>query len=152
MQAKRGFTLIELLVVAAIIAVFSAVAIILLSQARSGGNDSAIKANLHTIIVESEIFFAENGNKYNTDGMSGVTSVPYACPVAGNTMFSQEPNVRSAIAAASNAGASQARCYMPNNGLAYAVQVPLQSGGYWCISSAESGSYSETALTSATCP
>jgi prepilin-type N-terminal cleavage/methylation domain-containing protein len=135
---SKGFTLIELLVVIAIIGVLSAVVLASLSTARSKGNDAAIRSDLSSIQTQAEIFYGNSGNKYNTDGTTGVTATPWACPTSGNTMFGSDSTIKNAIAAAdSTNGAGTLICTMKADGSAYAINAALTApnAGYFCVDS-----------------
>ncbi len=62
LSAARGFTLIELLMVIAIIGILSGITLALLSTSSSKGADTAVKANLRTVVKQSYTFF-ETYNK-----------------------------------------------------------------------------------------
>lgn len=156
-SGHRGFTLIELLVVIAIIGILSAVVLASLNTARNKGADAAIKSNLQTIQTQAELFYDNNGNKYNTDGSTA--QALGACPASGNTMFNSESTIKNAIASAFNAvGATIATttCYMNAAGTEYFIQVPLKTLSsantvqYYCVDSTGQATTTTTKLTSGT--
>ena len=133
LRHKRGFTLIELLVVIAIIGILSAVVLASLSTARSKGGDAAIQSDMSTIQTQAEIFSGNNGNRYNTDGLTHVDGV--ACAAQANTLFA-DPNISAAITAAKNAGGGNTvYCYLNAVGSQFAVEAPLKTSStiYQCI-------------------
>lgn len=134
-QPQKGFTIIELLVVFAIIGIISAVVLALLSKPRSSGADAAIKGDLRTIQTQSQLFYGDNNNRYNTDGTTGVNPAT-ACTTAGAaTMFMADQQIKSAIAHINTVSASSATCYMTANGSSYLVWIALKTSGYWCVDS-----------------
>lgn len=88
---KRGFTLIELLVVIAIIGILSSIVLASLNSARSKGNDASIKANLATIVTQSQLFYETSGNSY-----ASTTATSGYCSWAAS-MFVVDANVAAAL-------------------------------------------------------
>ncbi len=64
MKSSKGFTLIELLVVIAIIGILSSVVLASLSNARSQGQDAAIKGTMAQFGAQAELYYATNNNSY----------------------------------------------------------------------------------------
>lgn len=141
-HVRRGFTLIELLVVIAIIGILSSVVLASLNTARGKGNDAAVKSNLATIAVQSELYYDSNSNSY---GGAGAAS----CTVGLGT----DSTVTQALAAADNAnGTGSNTCYIGAS--AYAVQSSRpasQASTYWCIDNTGKKCGINTAITGTTC-
>lgn len=133
----KGFTLIELMVVIAIIGIFSAIVLALLTTPRNRGGDANVKANLKTILTQSALFFDNNAYKYNTDGLTGVTAANTDCTTAGaTTMFISDSSIKNAILSANRASGATATCYMSSSGSAFVVWSPMKTSGlYWCVDS-----------------
>ena len=74
----KGFTLIELLVVIAIIGILSAIAIPAYIGVQTRAARSEAKANLQSLRLLEEQFFAENGNY--TANLADVTAIKTALP------------------------------------------------------------------------
>ena len=134
---QKGFTLIELLVVIAIIGILSAVVLASLNTARNKGSDAAVQANMKTVLTQSTIFYDNNANKYNTDGVTAVAANNTACPTSGNTMFAANTTIKNAIAQAALAGGGTVTCYMDSTGQNFVVWAPLKNvaNTYWCVDS-----------------
>ncbi len=127
----RGFTLIELLVVIAIIGILSAVVLSSLNAARSKGGDAAVKANMDTIRTQSLIYYNDHEAYGSNAGNIGVCTDP-------TTMFADDPNIKSAIAAIMNSS-DTVYCRMTATGSQWAVYAKLASpsagNGGWCVDS-----------------
>ena len=158
--SHKGFTLIELLVVIAIIGILSSVVLASLSTARSRGSDAAVKRALTEARTQAELFYAANGNRYSAPPLSPAETTTNVCNPAALVS-----GVRGAYAqfksAADAAGVSAANIYTAYNsagaagratchacppgitaglcgGLnsnAWAAEVPLKTGGFWCVDS-----------------
>ena len=126
---RRGFTLIELLVVIAIIGVLSAVIIASLSQARARGSDAAVEANLATIRVEAEIYYAQHHN-YGPQ-------IPSSVCTNSNSMFQTDTTILNAMSAADSANGSAGQVKCAEQGTSYVIGADLvsASGNYWCVDS-----------------
>ena len=124
-KSQRGFTLIELLVVIAIIGILASVVVASLNSARNKGNDAAIKANLANIRSQAELYYDGNNNQYASGAVS-------ACDAASSVFT--DPTVANAIAAANTASNGSATCNS-SDGSDWAISVPLQEGGSWCVDS-----------------
>lgn len=142
----RAFTLIELLVVLAIIGVLSTVVLALLTRPRGQSADAAIKANLHSIIQQSVIYYdgAVGNQSYGT--VTTVLGTNAACSAAGSLFL--DTVITNALNGAdknSKLGVGSITCSVGKNGVAagtantkaqdWAVYVPLTyptSGTGWC--------------------
>ncbi len=130
--------MIELLVVIAIIGILSSVVLASLNTARSKSADTAIKANLATLRVQSEFYYDSNGNSYgtmasSTIGLTGLCGTP-----AG--LFT-DVTIQNALKAAMNQkGNGNAYCGANNatgigSGGGWSVSVPLKTNPSisWCV-------------------
>lgn len=74
----RGFTLIELLVVIAIVAIFAAIVLFAVNQARIKGIDAGRKSEAQELVKAFELYYADNGrypfNYQDVDPQSGTWS------------------------------------------------------------------------------
>lgn len=138
-RRRDGFTLIELLVVIAIIAILATVVIAALNNAKSKGEDSAIKTNLSTVRNQSELFASDNNNSYLPIG-SVTPFGPSPCPTyssSGTNMFSKDPIIAAAIAEATLRG-NVSYCYNSTNAWAVAVGLKTNLSTSWCIDNTNS--------------
>jgi prepilin-type N-terminal cleavage/methylation domain-containing protein len=78
MDKGKGFTLIELLIVIAIIGILSAIAIPAYIGVQSRAARSEAKANLQSLRLLEEQFFAENGNY--TANLVDITAIKSVLP------------------------------------------------------------------------
>ncbi|MDB5195459.1 MAG: hypothetical protein JWO84_643 [Parcubacteria group bacterium] len=163
---RRGFTLIELLVVIAIIGILAAVVIASLAAARTRGNDAAVKENLVNSRAQGELFYLSNGNSYtngtaasnvcdpaglvlNTNGIPAararlLAGVPVPLPVAGtvkgvNTFVSAAASVVGIPSVTQGAIGTASNAVCNSSATAWAAQVPLQGGGFYCVDSTGQG-------------
>jgi prepilin-type N-terminal cleavage/methylation domain-containing protein len=60
-SSRRGFTLIELLVVMVIIGILAALAIPKFADSKQKAYTTAMKSDLHSLVVAEEAFFADSG-------------------------------------------------------------------------------------------
>ncbi|MCI0597785.1 type II secretion system GspH family protein [Candidatus Parcubacteria bacterium] len=150
-DSARGFTLIELLVVIAIIGILSSVVLASLNTARSKGTDAKIQSELRSVAVNAEIYYDNNGNRYQT-GSTAVTSC-----TAANTLFtSTNPNVVQIIGDLTSASpAYDPVCGVDATGSAYAISHRLTSPAtalYFCVDSTGKATTTATAPTGTACP
>ena len=127
---RKGFTLIELLIVIAIIGVLAAVVSAALNNARSRGNDAAIKSNLSSVRTQAELFYAVNGD-YGPD--FAVAS----CPATGSTMFALDNTIQNALDGASMFATPQ--CAADDGSAAvgdatsWAISAGISGDVFWCV-------------------
>lgn len=144
-KLHRGFTLIELLVVVVIIGVLATIVVASLNSASKKGKDAGIKSNLVDARAQGEIFY--NTNTVNplsyidvctngvVGGAQGIGAAVYAATqAAGLANFTND--------AASSI--SQAVCNDDPSGAAWASEVPLRQGGFWCVDSTNASKYKAT--------
>lgn len=128
--ADRGFTLIELLVVVAIIGLLSSIVLASLNAARVNGADAATKSGLANARSQADLFYSVySTGSYATVCMdttvAGVKSihsmVQAAAVAAGLGSFTRDAD-GDLVDAVCNDTTS-----------AWAAQVKLRSGGYFCV-------------------
>lgn len=140
---RSGFTLIELLVVIAIIGILSSIVLSSLNTARNKGADAAVKSSLNSMRAQAELFYDANGNSYHT---------PLSICTAGVSINGVKGIYEGVLSAAQNAGYStvnnvfatsgtltSATChagmYGSPSATSWAAEVPLRSGGVYCVDS-----------------
>lgn len=141
MKKQKGFTLIELLVVIAIIGILSSVVLASLNTARNKGSDAAIKADLNNIRAQAELVY-DSTSSYagvctNTNVVQGIAA---AATSSGTTWTSTANNL--------------AGLYCGSATSTWIAEMPLKSGGYWCVDNTGQAKYEGTgSATSVTqCP
>ena len=146
----NGFTLVKILIFVALGIAVIVIILGALATARVKGNDAAVKGNMNTIAIQAKTYVREH-ETYATQAIDDVVG-PTVCTLSG-TMFAEDDTVRSALALAVYASGGAALCALGNEDTAYAIQVPLRMGGYWCVDSYGAASYADTLLLStAACP
>ncbi len=129
----KGFTLIELLVVIAIIGILSAVVLASLSTARSKGKDATVQEQMSGMRTAAEIFYGNNGNKYDT----GAVVATCDTTTAGQAFSDTTSNMKALVAATTN-NATATDCGITvstASNQAWSVAATLSSGGYFCVDS-----------------
>lgn len=129
-SSKRtsGFTLIELLVVIAIIGILSSVVLASLNSARNKGADAAVKSNLSGIRSQAEMVYdSASPNSYaslctDTNVVNAINSAKNAAGVTTATN----------VTYTTTGAAGTATCHV-NGSTGWAVEVPLKSGGFFCV-------------------
>jgi type II secretory pathway pseudopilin PulG len=135
--------LVLIIIVGSLISFFS----IALSDAGEKSNEASIKSNLTNIRSQGEIFY--NVNTINPNSFIGVCT---------NGVFGGTQGLGSAILAAakfsllssyninpvSGGTTSSATCNESAN--AWAVEVPLKSGGMWCVDSTAKSKKTNTSI------
>ena len=137
--SNRGFTLIELLVVIAIIGILSSVVLASLNTARSRSNDTAIKANLSTLKVQSEFYYDINGN-YGSAATGTINVTTGAC--SNNSGLFLDPKIQDVLRSAMSHTGDSSKAYCGannatgvNTGGGWMVSIPFKSNPLtsWCI-------------------
>jgi len=142
---KAGFTLIELLVVVAIIGVLATLVTAALNDARKKGGDAGIKSNLVNARAQAEIFY--NTNTASPDTYTNICAVG---PVVGgvntiNALVLAAAKAKGISSVSINlSGSSITVAVCNNNAIAWAAEVPLAQGGFWCVDSLNTAKYFAT--------
>ncbi len=132
---QKGFTLIELLVVIAIIGILSSVVLASLTTARTKGKDAAVQSQLSSIRAQAELFYASNGNSYNSTGSAVSTcSGNMFATTSGALALNSTGRLIDSIYAQGVIPA----CAINAGGSAWAVSAPMVSSSsvHYCADSA----------------
>lgn len=139
---KKGFTLIELMTVISIIAIFAAITVLVVSNTKDKGSNSAIKASVDTIRKQAEIFYNNNSLSYGAGSMA--TGTNCVTSPGANTIFNGSVSSDTSVIAKTitdvntKAGGSSAAplvaCAQGNNAWAFAVVLKQNLGAY-CVDS-----------------
>ena len=123
LKLVRGFTLLEILVVIAIIGILSAVVIGLLNSAKAKGANSAIKADLHGLISQSNLIY-DNANPNSYAEVCNDKKVVNA--------------IKDALNAGKDTGTVATRCNSIDTEWAAdaLLRAPEGTNVYWCVDSA----------------
>lgn len=129
-RSLRGFTLIELLVVIAIIGILSSVVLASLNTARNKGADASIKSNLAGARAEAELFYDTGSTYEGVCALTGTNTIGDSVNAADMAF----DGVVAAYADGTATIASSGQCH--DSAAAWAAQVPLKTGSYFCVDSA----------------
>lgn len=161
LKSKRGFTLIELLVVIAIIGLLATVIFASLGLARDRASDAAVKSAINEARKQAEVFFSANGDRYSASVNDTVTNVcnasasatgttgiyqmlKNAADSAGISVTNIQTCAQGNIQSSCAGGPGKITCHAcPSTATggcaanldAWAAEVPLKSGGFWCVDS-----------------
>ena len=113
-KSKKGFTLIELLVVVAIIGILSSIVLVSLNSARNKGRDASGKGSMSSMRASAELIF-DSTNSYAT-----------VCTAGSQAKILHD-------AAQVQVGQTGAPCNA--NAAAWAAEITLRSGGFYCVDS-----------------
>ncbi len=173
-RTERGFTLIELLVVIAIIGILAAIVLASLALTRSKGSDAVVKEDLVNARSQGELFYTTNGNSYNAG-----TAATDICDPAGLVINTHGPlpallrlmaiagpppgttrgvnsfilNAASVVGIGSvtkNAIGTAGNAVCNSSATAWAAQVPLKQGGFYCVDSTSAGVITAVSLITST--
>jgi len=118
---KNGFTLIELLVVIAIIGILSAIVLASLNTARQRSRVAALKAEIHEIKNQAEIFYTAHQSYIDPNG---------------NTVCDAMTEFRDKVfELMGNQPYPFGMCLVTASGNTYAAEVALGDNEYWCSDS-----------------
>lgn len=149
MNKNKGFSLLELLVIVAIIGLIATVVFSALGSARTKSNDAAIKSALTQVANQADIYFASVGSYINVCSTASNNSDPKGVNGmilrASKSLQAVEVNVNG------NGGAVEVRCNddplsSGGFGRAWAAQIPLSDGKYFCMDSNRKGLITATSI------
>ena len=93
-RAERGFTLIELLIVIVILGILAAVVVFAVNGISERGVDSACKADVATVSVAAEAFYAKEGRYAESIGQLVKEGFLHSAPSEDNYTIIYEPEER----------------------------------------------------------
>ena len=138
-QSKKGFTLVELLIVITIIAVLSAVGIVVFGGLQKNARDAARRADIDTISKAMEIGYNNTTGQYiglATTMFSGSTFPQDPIRTTTNCSASRVCIycVRSGAGDCPTTGYTEVGALQPPAGATYTVCTNLEAGGNYCRS------------------
>jgi|GEM_PF-745607 len=117
----NGFTLIELLVVIAVIGILAVIVVVSLNAARNRSKVASLKAEIHEIKNQAEIFYTKNHSYIDQ---------------TGNTVCDTMIEFRDKISELMNNQLYPfGMCLVTLSGNTYAAEVALGDNIYWCSDS-----------------
>lgn len=137
MDRKGGFTLIELLVVVAVVGLFAAVVLSVMSSSRLKAYDGAIKSGLSNLRNAAGIYF-DNNKDYGSP-MNAVSDCDDDSLVPAGSFF-RDPQVLSILENVKKNSGVSPKCLAPAAGggaASFAVEAALRSdpSKKWCLDS-----------------
>jgi type IV pilus assembly protein PilE len=118
---NKGFTLIELLVVIAIIGILSSIILVSLNSARNKGRDASAKGSLSSARTAAEIYY-DTYNNYGNTGTGACEDTDVATLITAAK--AQTTGTGSCNSVSGNGGAT-----------AYAADITLNNGQFFCVDS-----------------
>jgi prepilin-type N-terminal cleavage/methylation domain-containing protein len=88
---EKGFTLIELLIVIVILGILAGIVVFAVAGISNKGTDSACKADLKTVEVASEAYYAQKGTYATAIGATGST---VATELVGAKLLREAPSTK----------------------------------------------------------
>ncbi len=134
LKVSKGFTLIELLVVVGIIGILASIVFVSLNSANSKSKNAAVKANLNNARTQGEVFFNTNtaaNLTYNNVCTNGVVG---GAQGIGPLVLASAKAVGFSNYNVNDIGNSNT-VVCNHSANAWAAQVPLLGGGFWCVDS-----------------
>jgi len=135
MQKNKGFTLIELLVVIAIIGILSSVVLASLNTARAKGADAAVKSGMANSRAQAELFYdgTVGAGTYTAvcTGTGGINAILLGA-IASSADTTPTTIANDAITTATEGTCNDTATASPS---AWAAEIPLKGGGYYCVDS-----------------